>query len=370
MIKVKLPSLKPTSYPIHIGYETAYQPQAWLAQHISSSSKVVIITDKRVEQLYLTQIKHAIQSYCEDVIVLAIPEGESAKNHIIKHQLDLQLLEHKCDRQTLCIAVGGGVVGDITGFVAATYMRGIRYIQIPSTLLAMVDSSVGGKTAINSSLAKNSIGVIYQPVAVVIDLSFLTSLAKTQLVNGLVEAIKMFLTYDAKAFYYVSNNLDLILNRQISKLKWVIEKSLRIKAKIVYLDEKEQHIRQTLNLGHTVGHALEKVLNYEVLHGYAVALGIIVEARCAVNLDILTQADYQAIVEMFLAVGIDSSMLVKLNIEEVIDAMLLDKKNKNKNIYCVLLNKIGSVYTVDNNYSQIIPLSVLRASFNQVLDKS
>lgn len=368
LLKVKIPHIKTTSYPIYIEDSINYCFKACLSEHLIGIHKLVIITDTRVKHLYLEQISQLLLADGLEILVLSMADGEQSKSQEVKSYLEQQMLLNHCDKQTLCIAIGGGVVGDMAGFIAATYMRGIKYIQIPTTLLAMVDSSVGGKTAINTPLAKNSIGVIYQPLAVLISLEFLTSLAKTQLVNGLVEAFKMFITNDSKAFFYGANKLKALLSGSSEVLKQIIHKALNIKSAIVSIDEKELHLRKVLNLGHTVGHALEQVFNYDILHGYAVALGIIIECKCAVNLGFLSEDDYNIIVKLFLNLGISHEMLFRVDLDELIRSMYLDKKSQNGTIHCVIINKIGEVYVNENKYTHEIPEEIIRLSFNQIIN--
>ncbi|MBP9742895.1 MAG: 3-dehydroquinate synthase, partial [Burkholderiales bacterium] len=222
------------------------------------------------------------------------------------------------------------------------------YIQVPTTVLAMVDSSVGGKTAINTNYGKNLIGAFYQPQAVIMDLNLLNQLPKIQLINGVVEAFKIFLTSDAKSFIYATSHLDAILKRDNIKLQRIIKNAVKLKVAVVKADELEENLRMILNFGHTIGHALEKVSKFQILHGYAVALGILVEAKIAQLIGFLSQINYDLIAATFYRLGINCEMLYSFNLNAVVEATLSDKKTKNNQIYCILLEDIGKVHCNEN----------------------
>ncbi|MFN7095810.1 MAG: 3-dehydroquinate synthase family protein, partial [Burkholderiales bacterium] len=225
-----------------------------------------------------------------------------------------------------------------------------------TTLLAMVDSSVGGKTAVNTPYGKNLIGAFWQPQLVVMDTLTLTSLPQELVINGLIEALKVFLTSDAKSFYYANRYLNQILAADKAKLQSVIKRAVKIKAEIVRTDEKEENLRMILNFGHTIGHALEKLSNYTILHGYAVALGILVESKMAVLAGHLSLTNYTIIAELMRKLGISGARLTQFNINAVVDATLGDKKNKAGQVYCVLLTNIGTVY-LDQGQKVATPVS-------------
>jgi 3-dehydroquinate synthase len=254
------------------------------------------------------------------------------------------MLAQHCGRDTVILALGGGVVGDLAGFTAATYMRGIPYIQLPTTLLAMVDSSIGGKTGIDTPQGKNLIGAFWQPTAVVADLDCLKTLSPTQLINGLIEAIKMFLTSDKTGLDYVQHNLEKIVAGDIEALSYVISHAIAIKIDVVQRDEKEQNLRMILNFGHTIGHALEKMTHYDLLHGYAVGLGILVEAKIAQLKGLLSAEDYHTIEMLLAELEITRDHLLGFDPKEIIQNTKSDKKTKHGHVNYILLEKLGKYH--------------------------
>lgn len=341
-ISVMLPARDAYSYPIYIGQNLLNDHAKWL-EPLTASKKIVIITDEVVCKLYARNFAATLEKSGYDVLLLSFAPGEMSKSYDKLVYLLDEMLRHKCDRYSLCIAFGGGVVGDITGFVSAIFMRGIKYIQIPTTVLSMIDSSVGGKTAINSEHGKNLVGAFYQPNAVLMDVSLIESLPKDQLINGLIEAIKIFLTSDAEYFNYTMLNLDDIVNKDYTKLTKVIKRAVVLKSNVVAEDEKEENLRMILNFGHTVGHAIEKLSNYKIAHGYAVALGILVEAKISFLLGLLKHEQYALIESTLAKLHITSKQLELFKAKDMITAMLGDKKNKSGNIYIILLAEIGRV---------------------------
>lgn len=341
-ILVKLPAKKSYNYPIYIGQNLLNEYAVWL-DPLVISKKIIIITDEVVCRLYARNFAAALEKIGYDVLLLSFAPGEQSKSYAKLEYLLDEMLRHKCDRHSLCIAFGGGVVGDITGFASAIFMRGIRYIQIPTTILSMLDSSVGGKTAINSEYGKNLIGAFCQPNAVVMDINLIDSLPQDQLINGLIEAIKIFLTSDAEYFHYTHANLDDIIRKDYIKLIKIIKRAVGLKARVVEQDEREENLRMILNFGHTVGHAIEKLSNYKIAHGYAVALGILVEAKISFLLGMLDHEKYILIEDILAKLEITKKQLQVFNALDIITAMLGDKKNKSGNIYMILLANIGSV---------------------------
>lgn len=341
-ILVKLPAKKAYHYPIYIGQNLLDDYVKWL-EPIVASKKIVIITDEVVCKLYARNFAAILEDQGYDVLLLSFAPGEQSKSYSNLEYLLDEMLQYKCDRHSLCIAFGGGVVGDITGFTASIFMRGIRYIQIPTTVLSMIDSSVGGKTAINSKYGKNLIGAFYQPNAVVMDISLIESLPQDQLINGLIEAIKIFLTSDAEYFDYANANLNDIINKDHTKLVKIIKRAVSLKAYVVEKDEKEENLRMILNFGHTVGHAIEKLSQYKIAHGYAVALGILVEAKISFLSGKLNHEHYILIENILAKLDITQKQLLSFTAMDIITAMLGDKKNKSGNIYMVVLASIGEV---------------------------
>ena len=364
-INVNLKGRNKSTYKILLGEGTLYDWKTWLPQHCPDK-QIVIVTDKIVEHLYANLFTDVLIKSGYNVLMLSIEPGEESKVQSTKEYIELQMLQAKFGRNTLLIAFGGGIVGDLAGFVAATYMRGIRYIQLPTTLLSMIDSSVGGKTAINTPYGKNMIGAIYQPQHVVMDLDVLNSLSKIQIVNGLVEVLKIFLTMDDKSFTYASLNINKVLQKKYSILRTLIQRALRLKVKIVKADEYEENLRMILNFGHTIGHAIEKLSNYQILHGYAVALGILVEAKISQLMGILSKFDYEIITNTFNSIGISKEMLTVFNPSEIIFVAQGDKKNQGGKIYCVLLKNIGEVHTKNERLATPIDEKYIFQAFKEL----
>ncbi|MCC2667256.1 MAG: aroB [Gammaproteobacteria bacterium] len=362
-IMMKIPPQQAISYPIQIESHLLSHPEKWLPEDCLNK-KIVVITDDTVKNYYGYALLKKLKKY--DRLLLSFSPGEESKNYQMKQFLEDQMLVSRCDRDTMILALGGGVVGDVAGFVAATYMRGISYIQIPTTLLAMVDSSLGGKTGINTKRGKNLIGAFWQPTAVIIDTNCLTTLPKTHLINGLIEALKMFMTSDFKSFNNASKHVDTILNGDLLTLQDIIQRAITVKINIVSQDERENGLRAILNFGHTMGHALEKIMNYTLLHGYAVALGILVEAKISQLLGFLSDVSYQTIQALFLKLSISADLLKKIDIEKLIMATKRDKKIKSGNVRYVLLKNIGQVYNEGNNFIHPVTDEIVRNALLEI----
>lgn len=359
---VHIPAQPASSYPIHIGPGLLEKPQIWLG-NATSYERIILITDHSVKKHYGHSLVKRLIAAGYPAQLLSFPAGEKSKQQQTKQLLEEKMLRQRCGRNTLCLALGGGVVGDLTGFIAATYMRGIPYLQIPTTLLAMVDSSVGGKTGIDTPYGKNLLGAFWQPIAVVADTACLNTLPQKQLINGLVEALKMFLTNDLASWEYAVQHLDQLMKGDEVILQDVIHRAVTIKAKVVEQDEQENNLRMVLNLGHTIGHALEKINDYKMLHGYAVAYGILVEAKIAELLGILSPENYTTIQVQFARLGIRGNVLKKMKATQIIQATRSDKKVKMGTARYVLLKNLGEVYTEKNVSAHPVADSVVREAF-------
>jgi len=334
------------SYPIYIGKDLL-QDKKIITSHIKTKT-ICIVSNTTVSKLYLENLKNLLDDY--QVVVAIIDDGEEFKNYDSLNHIYTKLLENQCNRDTTILALGGGVVGDIAGYAAATFLRGIPFIQIPTTLLAQVDSSVGGKTGINHLLGKNMIGSFYQPQAVVIDLNVLKTLDKRQISAGLAEVIKYGLIWDKDFFEYLEQNIDNLKQLEFEQLEHVIYRSCEIKAKVVSEDEKESGIRAILNLGHTFGHAIENCLGYgEWLHGEAVGCGMALAAKMSLAHGWLKDYEFDQIKNLISRANLPIEK-PDIPYQDFIGAMKLDKKNKNKEIYLVLQQGIGKAI-VTNNYS-------------------
>lgn len=326
------------SYPIYIGSKLLAQSDLY-KKHINSK-QVLIVTNETVAPLYLDAIIRNLQEYSIETTIL--PDGEQFKTLDYVSRIFDTLLTSKFSRNATLIALGGGVIGDMGGFAAACYQRGIAFIQIPTTLLAQVDSSVGGKTGVNHPLGKNMIGAFYQPQCVIADADVLDTLDDRQLSAGLAEVIKYGLIRDADFFTWLELNIEALLARDKHALAFAIERSCLNKAEIVAQDETEAGIRATLNLGHTFGHAIETGAGYGAyLHGEAVAIGICQAADLSRRKGWLTDEDVARIVRLIEKTNLPVKPPLSLSPKQFLDLMAVDKKNLDGKIRLILLEKIG-----------------------------
>ncbi len=326
------------SYPIYIGSGLLNQAQLY-TQHIKSK-QVIVITNATIAPLYLDQVLNNLRDFKVETLIL--PDGEQFKTLDYVTQIFDKLLSCKFSRNATLIALGGGVIGDMGGFSAACYQRGIAFLQIPTTLLAQVDSSVGGKTGVNHPLGKNMIGAFYQPQCVIADADVLNTLNDRQLSAGLAEVIKYGLIRDIEFFEWLEQNIELLLARDKEALAFAIERSCINKAEIVVEDETEAGIRATLNLGHTFGHAIETGAGYGIyLHGEAVAIGTCQAADLSRRKGWLTDADVERIIALFKKANLPVTPPEQLDSDRFIDLMAVDKKNIDGKIRLILLTKIG-----------------------------
>lgn len=334
------------SYPIYIG-RGLLEDKSVFTKHIKTKT-ICIVSNTTVSKLYKNRLKNLLDDF--QIVEAIISDGEEFKNYDSLNYIYSTLLKNECNRDTTILALGGGVVGDIAGYAAASFLRGIPFIQIPTTLLAQVDSSVGGKTGINHQLGKNMIGAFYQPQSVVIDLDVLDSLEQRQISAGLAEIIKYGLIWDKEFFQYLEKNIESLKSLDFENLEHVISRSCEIKANIVSEDEKESGIRAILNLGHTFGHAIENCLGYgEWLHGEAVGCGMVLAAKMSRAHGWLDEKEFNQIKNLISLAGLPIDK-PNIDYDDFISAMKLDKKNKNKEIYLVLQQSIGKAI-VTNNYS-------------------
>lgn len=339
-IRVKLGE---RSYDICIGSNILGEIGAKL-KAFKTSPKIAIISNPAVFNLYGKKVFNSIRAAGFDVISVIIPDGEKYKDINTVQKIYGELLKHRLDRKSALIALGGGVIGDITGFVASTYMRGIDYIQIPTTLLAQVDSSVGGKTGVNHKLGKNMIGTFYQPKLVWIDIDTLKTLPKRELVAGLAEVVKYGVIWDTKFFKFLEDNRDKILSLDKKVLGHILKCSCTIKAGVVSKDEKESGLRAILNYGHTIGHAIETVTEYrKFLHGEGVAIGMHLEAKLAEIMGFLKIHDVLRIKALINSYGLPSEMPKNLNVNSLMSSMQLDKKAVAGELKFILPERIGKV---------------------------
>lgn len=308
----------------------------------------IIFSQKPIFEIYGEAIESMFREHEFNVKHILLENSENAKSLSSMEDIYSQLIDFGCDRSSVFLALGGGVVGDATGFAAATFMRGVDYYQIPTTLLAMVDSSIGGKTGVNLDSGKNLVGAIWQPKAVLIDPNYLASLPKREVVSALGEVIKYGAILDRPFFNYVSDNVeDLRSLGNPNLLAEVIGKCVTLKAKIVEQDEHEGDLRRILNFGHTVGHALEKYFGFDILrHGEAVSYGMLAAGKLSIEFGGLSSDDYGVLAQTIKRLPLPT--LPKFDVNKIIEIMATDKKVKDGKINFVLLSKIGETKIVDS----------------------
>ena len=339
------------SYPITIG-AGLLDDGAWCAQIVGR--QVAVVTNDVVGPLYLDKVTALLRAAGKTVTTVVLPDGEEEKNWAGLMRIFDVLLAEQCDRKTTLLALGGGVIGDMTGFAAASYMRGVPFVQMPTTLLAQVDSSVGGKTGINHPLGKNMIGAFYQPQAVIADTATLDTLPPRELSAGLAEVIKHGAIIDAAFFDWIETNVGKLLARDPQALAYAIERSCEIKADVVRQDEREGGLRAILNFGHTFGHAIESGMGYGVwLHGEAVGCGMVMAADLSCRLGYLDAASRERIKALVAAAGLPVRA-PDLGVARWIELMQVDKKNEGGEIKFILLKPLGS------SVIESVPQEVLR----------
>lgn len=333
------------AYPIHVGQ--GLLDKGDLIAPLLRQKSVCVVTNTTVGPLYLDRLLEALRIQGVQVFALALPDGERFKDWQTLNLIFDTLLENRCERGTTLIALGGGVVGDMGGFAAACYQRGMPFIQIPTTLLAQVDSSVGGKTAINHPLGKNMIGAFYQPKLVLADTDTLNTLPKRELAAGVAEVIKYGLIRDLPFLEWMEENLERLLAREPAALVFAIERSCANKAAVVAADERETGERALLNLGHTFGHAIETGLGYgEWLHGEGVAAGTMMAAELSAQLGWISAGDVIRIESLFKRAGLPVQG-PSMPIERYLDLMRHDKKVEGGKLRLVLLKEIGKAVVSD-----------------------
>ena len=339
-IKVNLDKKSSNSYEICIGYDILDRISLMIAKN-QPASRYIIITDSNVSALYGTVLLNKLKDMELKADLIEFPAGERSKNITTALGVIEKMLKIGADRHSILIALGGGVVGDMTGFIASLYMRSLPYIQIPTTLMAQVDSSIGGKTAVDLPEGKNLLGTFYQPRNVFIDLKFLETLSDSEFNNGLVEVIKYGIIEDAGFFHFLEMHMDQIRKRHNNVLEKIVEVSCKIKKGIVEIDEKEKGLRRILNFGHTIGHAIEAASRYMVSHGEAVALGMVAAVRISERLYDLPAEDRTRVERLLGAAGLSGYIPQTIALEEILSRLKMDKKKDGHTIHFVLLKKIG-----------------------------
>ncbi len=343
-------NLGANSYKILIGSNLLGESGYYIKQ-VLKTSKVMVISNSTIFPLYGDKLVGSLENAGLQVFTHIIPDGEEYKNISQTMHIIDKCIEYRLERSSAIIAIGGGVIGDIAGFAAAIYQRGIPFIQIPTSLLAQVDSSVGGKVAINHPLSKNMIGAFHQPKLVIADTDTLHTLDERDYVSGLGEVCKYGIIYDLEFFNLLEENTDLIKEKSDSILATIINKSCQIKSDIVTQDEKEIGLRAILNLGHTFGHAIESISGYgRYRHGEAVIMGIIAACNLAVELNYLTKMDFNQIINLFKKLKIYQNF-PNWPAPEIYRAMLTDKKVSGEKLTFILPQGIGN-YAIEHDIPQ------------------
>lgn len=354
MRKVKVP-LGSRSYEIHIaGGLLAGIGKA--CARLGLGKRCAIVTDDQVAPLYANKIEQSLQAAGFDTFTFAVPHGEPSKRLEMAQRGYDALAAHRLERGSFILALGGGVVGDLAGFLAATYLRGIAFVQVPTTLLAQVDSSVGGKVGINLKAGKNLVGAFHQPRAVFCDLDTLDTLSEREFRAGMAEVIKYGIIYDARLFARLERELPQLMRREAKPLGAVIARCCEIKAEVVGQDETESGLRAILNFGHTIGHAIEATAGYgKFLHGEAISIGQVAAAQLSVALTGLSQAEAARIEGLLVKTGLPTQLKVDARRRQrMLDAMKLDKKSSGGEVKFVLAQKIGAVL-----FGQKVPTALI-----------
>jgi 3-dehydroquinate synthase len=332
------------SYDIEIG--VSLDQAGPRLKDLGFGQKMALVTNPTVKKLYGKRVIDSLKSAGFLVMSIEIPDGEQFKNLDWANAIYTALLTNSFDRTSALVALGGGVIGDLTGFAAATFMRGVPFVQIPTTLLAMVDSSVGGKTGVNHAMGKNMIGAFYQPRKVLMDLSVLNTLPREEFLSGMAEVIKYGVIRDEAFFDYLETHRDAILGLDAGELGRLIARSCEIKADVVGKDERESGLRAILNFGHTVGHAIETAENYTMRHGEAVAIGMVYASRLARGCGFCSPSVPERIEKLVKSYGLPTDLSVlkrKPSVLELMDTMQVDKKAEAGKVKFILPKRIGDV---------------------------
>jgi 3-dehydroquinate synthase len=326
---------------------------------LSRSKKAVVVTDSNVGPMHVPALAKSLQAAGIEPIVATVAAGEQQKTLADLLPVFDTILSARIERSTPLLALGGGIVGDMGGFVAASVLRGIPFVQIPTTLLAMVDASVGGKTGVNHAMGKNLIGAFHQPIAVLADPALLATLPRAELIGGLAECIKHEVIRDAEGFGALEENLDAILSLDLSALTQLVAHNVQIKAKVVEADPFERGERAHLNFGHTFAHAIERVTDHAISHGHAVGLGMVAAATLAVNLKMLDAPSCDRIIRLIARAGLPIGGL-SADADELIAAMAFDKKVAAAKLRFILPDRIGHVVIRDDVPNDLLIAAVKR----------
>jgi 3-dehydroquinate synthase len=349
-------SLGPRSYPVLVGDGLLGQPECWAP--FLGEGLLLVVTNDTVAPIYLQRVLAALPS--DRTHALLLPDGESFKTLATWSRIIDELVKLKATRDACLVALGGGVIGDMVGFAAASYMRGIDFVQAPTTLLAQVDASVGGKTGVNHARGKNLIGAFHQPRAVIADVATLASLPEREYLAGLAEVVKYGMIRDAAFLAWLESNAGAIRSREAAHVAHLVEQSVRNKAEVVAADEREAGARALLNFGHSFGHALETLTQYrEFLHGEAVAIGMVVAATLSESRGLLQAGEAKRLSALLSGLGLPVHLPLQVDSEALLDSLALDKKTLGGRVRLVLLEAAGSA-RVDAGSSREDILAAIR----------
>jgi 3-dehydroquinate synthase len=329
------------SYPIHVGAGHLERLGEFLKE-AGLGGKVAVISNPTVAQLFLDPVHESLIEAGFEVTPVLLPDGEEHKNLASLTVIYDRLISERFERRSSVVALGGGVIGDVAGFAAATYLRGVPYVQVPTTLLAQVDSSVGGKTAVNHKDGKNLIGAFYQPKLVLIDVAVLRTLPRRELVAGLAEVIKYGIIEDPVLFHLLEQNIEKLIERDLELLTQVIVTSCAIKARVVEADEREDDYRAVLNFGHTIGHALEAVTGYkQFLHGEAIGVGMVKAAALSTQRGFCDPTSFDRIVQLIRKAGLPTEIPGNVSMQSLIQGIEVDKKAAGGKIKFIMCEGLG-----------------------------
>lgn len=339
-IRVSLARQHDQSYDVLIGRDILERACLRLAK-LDCANRFIVIADSTVAGLYGNTVVELLESMEVPAELMSFPAGESSKTMGMVMSLAAELLERKADRTTALVALGGGVTGDLVGFVASIYMRSVPCIQVPTTLVAQVDSSIGGKTGVDFDRGKNLLGAFHQPKQVIIDLAFLDTLPDEAFRSGLAEVVKYGIIDDRELFDFLEHGAAVIMERSPGEMQQIVERSCAIKKGIVEIDLRDTGLRRILNFGHTVGHALEAASDYRISHGSAVAIGMAVEARIAEKKGYLATAERERIERLLDAMHLERTVPGSLDTNDIVERIGVDKKKAGTSVPFVLIKRIG-----------------------------
>ena len=344
------------SYPIHVG-AGILERAGDLLQQAGLRGKIALVTNPTVAQLYLDPVHDALVHAGFEVTPVLVPDGEEHKNFKSLETIYDRLIAGRLERKSSVLALGGGVIGDLAGFAAATYLRGVPYVQVPTTLLAQVDSSVGGKTGVNHQDGKNLIGAFYQPKLVLIDVAVLNTLPRRELAAGLAEVIKYGIIEDSELFRLLEQQVEQMIGLDRALVAKIVARSCAIKARVVEADEREEDYRAVLNFGHTIGHALEAATGYrQFLHGEAVAIGMVQAATLSVRQGLCDSESLKRVTALVGRAGLPAEIPPQVSVRSLIEAMEIDKKVAGGKVRFIMCEGIGKT-----RFHWIAPEEILQA---------